>query len=249
MSARRARFGRCGACKDENPSSNDRQETPKTRISASRSRLCSVQPLKNTAAMPGDEAHQRKGGGRSKKSRSKVKGRQSAADREHVTGPADGQDAPPSPRTPPLAPPKKSAEEKVKAAMVRIEDESAAAIGLQVLFPYLLAGMGMLMAGMVLDSVQAIPGGCGAMAPPTMVTELELELCYEGRKLRGFTLKLTRSAYGFLPESSCRIAAQVLLPYLVAGLGMVAAGMVMDAVQRRGRRSSAPPSLRFGGDE
>ncbi|KAI1890467.1 hypothetical protein AGOR_G00154010 [Albula goreensis] len=69
------------------------------------------------------------------------------------------------------------------------------------------------------------------MAPPMAVTQLELELCYEGRKLRGFTCKLTRSAYGFLPESSCSIAAQVLLPYLVAGLGMVAAGMVMDTVQ------------------
>uniref|UniRef100_A0A8C7F7W9 Solute carrier family 41 member n=1 Tax=Oncorhynchus kisutch TaxID=8019 RepID=A0A8C7F7W9_ONCKI len=50
-------------------------------------------------------------------------------------------------------------------------------------------------------------------------------------KLRGFTCKLTRSAHGFLPESSWQIAAQVLLPYLVAGLGMVSAGIIMDIVQ------------------
>lgn len=64
-----------------------------------------------------------------------------------------------------------------------------------------------------------------------VVTQLELELCYQGKKLRGFTCKLTRSAHGFLPESSYIIAAQVLLPYLLGGLGMVAAGIVMDIVQ------------------
>ncbi|XP_048858394.1 solute carrier family 41 member 1-like isoform X2 [Brienomyrus brachyistius] len=63
------------------------------------------------------------------------------------------------------------------------------------------------------------------------VTQLELELRYEGRRLRAFTCRLTRCAHGFLPETSGQIASQVLLPYLVAGLGMVAAGVVMDAVQ------------------
>uniref|UniRef100_A0A671UE47 Solute carrier family 41 member n=1 Tax=Sparus aurata TaxID=8175 RepID=A0A671UE47_SPAAU len=47
----------------------------------------------------------------------------------------------------------------------------------------------------------------------------------------GIRGKLTRSAHGFLPESSWIITLQVLLPYLVSGLGMVAAGMVMDIVQ------------------
>ena len=64
-----------------------------------------------------------------------------------------------------------------------------------------------------------------------MVTHLELELCYQGKKLRGFTCKLTRSPHGYLPESAWLILAQILLPYLVAGLGMVAAGIVMDLVQ------------------
>ncbi|XP_034551007.1 solute carrier family 41 member 3-like isoform X2 [Notolabrus celidotus] len=64
-----------------------------------------------------------------------------------------------------------------------------------------------------------------------VVTYLALELCFRGNKLRGFTCKVTRSAHGVLPESSWTIAAQVLLPYLVSGLGMVAAGTVMDRVQ------------------
>lgn len=64
-----------------------------------------------------------------------------------------------------------------------------------------------------------------------VVTHLALELCFQRNKLRGFTCKLTRSAHGVLPESSWTIAGQVLLPYLVSGLGMVAAGIVMDIVQ------------------
>ncbi|KAB5584121.1 hypothetical protein PHYPO_G00103750 [Pangasianodon hypophthalmus] len=60
---------------------------------------------------------------------------------------------------------------------------------------------------------------------------LELELIFVGQKLREFTCKLTRSASGYLPESSSRIAAHVLLPYLLAGLGLVAAGMIMNTVQ------------------
>ncbi|XP_064012134.1 solute carrier family 41 member 3 isoform X2 [Pogoniulus pusillus] len=44
------------------------------------------------------------------------------------------------------------AEEKV--AMAKSQDESALSICLQVLLPYLLAGLGMVMAGMVLDHVQ-----------------------------------------------------------------------------------------------
>ncbi|XP_053723801.1 solute carrier family 41 member 1-like isoform X1 [Synchiropus splendidus] len=63
------------------------------------------------------------------------------------------------------------------------------------------------------------------------VTRLHLELRFQGEKLRGFACRLTRSPRGHLPESSWRIASQVLLPYLVSGLGMVAAGMVMDVVQ------------------
>lgn len=64
-----------------------------------------------------------------------------------------------------------------------------------------------------------------------VVTHLALELCFQGKKLRGFTCKLTRLANGFLPESSWIITVQVLLLYLVSGLDMVAAGMVMDPVQ------------------
>lgn len=66
-----------------------------------------------------------------------------------------------------------------------------------------------------------------------VVTRLELELRYHDKKLRGVTWKLTRSEHGFLPESSWLIAAQVVVPYLVSGLGMVSAGIVMDLIQVR----------------
>ncbi|KFQ22268.1 Solute carrier family 41 member 1, partial [Merops nubicus] len=64
-----------------------------------------------------------------------------------------------------------------------------------------------------------------------VVTQLQLELCFHGKKLRGFTCKLTRSASGFLPETSLSIASQIFVPFLLAGLGMVAAGLLMDVVQ------------------
>lgn len=64
-----------------------------------------------------------------------------------------------------------------------------------------------------------------------VVTRLELELRYQGKKLRGVTWKLTRSQHGFLPESSWLIAAQVIVPYLISGLGLVFAGIVMDLMQ------------------
>lgn len=81
------------------------------------------------------------------------------------------------------------------------------------------------------SSARSQQGGDGVAM--MVVTQLELQLCYQGKKLRGFTCKLTRSVHGFRPESSYLIAAQVTLPYLVSGLGMVAAGMLMDIVQVR----------------
>lgn len=106
--------------------------------------------LITTTAMPAEDkptqqTRQRKKG---KKSRSKGKSQSSRS------GPSvDGQGdllAPPL-----LQPaPKKVAEEKRKEPEVAAEEESSVAICLQVLLPYLLAGMGMVMAGMVLDYVQ-----------------------------------------------------------------------------------------------
>uniref|UniRef100_A0A8C5H1C0 Solute carrier family 41 member n=1 Tax=Gouania willdenowi TaxID=441366 RepID=A0A8C5H1C0_GOUWI len=51
-------------------------------------------------------------------------------------------------------PPKKPVEERPKVSVAKVQEESSLAICLQVIFPYLLAGMGMVMAGMVLHSVQ-----------------------------------------------------------------------------------------------
>ena len=64
-----------------------------------------------------------------------------------------------------------------------------------------------------------------------VVTHLELQLCYQRRKLRGVSCQLTRFPHDFLPESAWSVAAQVLLPYLVCGMGMVSAGIVMDTVK------------------
>lgn len=60
---------------------------------------------------------------------------------------------------------------------------------------------------------------------------MALELLFQGKKLRGFSCKLTRSPHGFLPENPWVVGLQVLLPFLLSGLGMVAAGIVMDVVQ------------------
>ena len=48
-------------------------------------------------------------------------------------------------------------------------------------------------------------------------------------------------------ESAVAICLQVLLPYLLAGLGMVLAGMVLDYVQVRERNRSDVPGNGIGG--
>ncbi|KAM9341811.1 solute carrier family 41 member 3 [Pholidichthys leucotaenia] len=108
----------------------------------------------STASMAGEDKppqqiRQRK---KNKKSRSKGKG-PSGGPGTGLRGSSDDQDEfvlPPVPQPPP----KKQAEERPKVSVAKVEEESSLAICLQVLFPYLLAGMGMVLAGMVLDSVQ-----------------------------------------------------------------------------------------------
>uniref|UniRef100_UPI00398E7F11 solute carrier family 41 member 1 isoform X2 n=1 Tax=Pristiophorus japonicus TaxID=55135 RepID=UPI00398E7F11 len=63
------------------------------------------------------------------------------------------------------------------------------------------------------------------------VTQLDLEFCFSGNKLHRFTCKLARFPFGFRRENGLTITGQVLLPFLLAGCGMVAAGLVMDIVQ------------------
>lgn len=103
--------------------------------------------------MPGDEktmqqTRQRKKG---KKSRSKGKGQIS-----QLGASIDGQGDLLGP--PLFQPAPKKVEEKRKEPEVKVEEEekeeSSVVICLQVLLPYLLAGMGMVMAGLVLDYVQ-----------------------------------------------------------------------------------------------
>ncbi|KAK5863118.1 hypothetical protein PBY51_000173 [Eleginops maclovinus] len=96
---------------------------------------------------PPQQTRQRK---KNKKSRSKGK---SPSASPGVVGSIDEQDDLLLPPVAPL-PSKKAAEEKPKVSVAKMEDESSIAVCLQVLFPYLLAGMGMVMAGQVLDYVQ-----------------------------------------------------------------------------------------------
>lgn len=66
-----------------------------------------------------------------------------------------------------------------------------------------------------------------------VVTELNLRLRFRGRKLRGFRCELTRSPRGVFPESVSSVTCQVVVPFLLSGLGTMAAGLVMNTVQVR----------------
>ncbi|KAG7239848.1 hypothetical protein INR49_030561 [Caranx melampygus] len=195
--------------------------------------------------MPGEDKPPQQTRQRKKNKKSRSKGKSSGGSPGAcIGGTVEGQD---DLFLPPVLqpPPKKQAVERPKVSVAKVEEESSIAICLQVLFPYLLAGMGMVMAGMVLDNVQSRAEQREQDYPAAdrrretlhkplfnmVVTRLELELRYQGKKLRGVTWKLTRSEHGFLPESSWLIAAQVMVPYLVSGLGMVSAGIVMDLIQ------------------
>uniref|UniRef100_A0A4W4F7J3 Solute carrier family 41 member n=2 Tax=Electrophorus electricus TaxID=8005 RepID=A0A4W4F7J3_ELEEL len=91
--------------------------------------------------MPADEVYQRKGGAhkKSKKGRGKRQVNERAGHQEALL--------------PPLLPmPAKPAEEKRRPS--RAEEESVLSVGLQVLCPYLLAGVGLVLAGTALHRVQ-----------------------------------------------------------------------------------------------
>ncbi|XP_006876283.1 PREDICTED: solute carrier family 41 member 3 isoform X2 [Chrysochloris asiatica] len=63
------------------------------------------------------------------------------------------------------------------------------------------------------------------------VTQLNLELRFQGNKLRGFSCELIRSPYGVFPERVLTTACQIVVPILLSGLGMMTAGLLMDTVQ------------------
>uniref|UniRef100_A0A3Q1HQY8 Solute carrier family 41 member n=1 Tax=Acanthochromis polyacanthus TaxID=80966 RepID=A0A3Q1HQY8_9TELE len=104
--------------------------------------------------MPGEDKPPQQSRQRKKNKKSRSKGKSPGGSPGASLGDTlDGQDdliLPPVPQPPP----KKHVEERPKVPVAKLEEESSLAICLQVLFPYLLAGMGMVMAGMVLDSVQ-----------------------------------------------------------------------------------------------
>lgn len=99
---------------------------------------------------PPQQMRQRK---KSKKSHSKGKS-PGGSNNAPLCGITDGHDDTLLP--PALQPPmeKKAADVKRKISVAKVEEESSLTVCLQVLFPFLLAGMGMVMAGMVLHYVQ-----------------------------------------------------------------------------------------------
>ncbi|XP_062977451.1 solute carrier family 41 member 3 isoform X1 [Elgaria multicarinata webbii] len=97
--------------------------------------------------MKGEETRQRRKEGRARNGeRSRHKAKSRSKHKEGRLGSQGTEDGPL------LLPPKQPAEAKV--AMAKLQEESAFTIGLQVLLPYMLAGIGMVLAGMVLDYVQ-----------------------------------------------------------------------------------------------
>ncbi|XP_074054549.1 solute carrier family 41 member 3 isoform X2 [Macrotis lagotis] len=64
-----------------------------------------------------------------------------------------------------------------------------------------------------------------------VVTQINMEFRFRGGKLRGFSCEMFRSPNGFIPESLTSIILQVLFPFLLSGVGMVAAGLVANEVQ------------------
>jgi len=97
--------------------------------------------------MKGEEVRQRKKDSRTRNGeRSRHKAKSKGKHRESRLGSQEAEDVSLA------AQQKLLAEEKV--AMAKSQEESAIAICLQVLLPYILAGLGMVLAGMVLDYVQ-----------------------------------------------------------------------------------------------
>lgn len=103
--------------------------------------------------MPGEDKTSQQSRQRKKNKKPRSKGKSpGVGPNAGLAGTLDGQQLTLPAKLQPL--PKKPSEAKLKVAVAKHEEESSRAICLQVLFPYLLAGMGMVMAGMVLDHVQ-----------------------------------------------------------------------------------------------
>lgn len=75
--------------------------------------------------------------------------------------------------------------------------------------------------------------GCAFLYPIMVVTQLKLEFRFQGKKLRGFSCELIRTPHGFFPETVFTITFQIVVPILLSGLGMMAAGFIMNTIQVR----------------
>lgn len=103
--------------------------------------------------MKGEEARQRRKEGRTRNGeRSRHKAKSKGKHRESRLGSQEAEDV--------SLPAQQKLLAEEKASMAKSREESAITICLQVLLPYLLAGFGMVLAGMVLDYVQVRERNC-----------------------------------------------------------------------------------------
>lgn len=103
--------------------------------------------------MKGEEARQRRKEGRTRNGeRSRHKAKSKGKHREGRLGSQEAEDV--------SLPAQQKLLAEEKASMAKSREESAITICLQVLLPYLLAGFGMVLAGMVLDYVQVRERNC-----------------------------------------------------------------------------------------
>ncbi|XP_020836813.1 solute carrier family 41 member 3 isoform X2 [Phascolarctos cinereus] len=64
-----------------------------------------------------------------------------------------------------------------------------------------------------------------------VITQINMEFRFRGKKLRGFSCEMIRAPTGFIPETFGSIICQVLFPFMFSIMGMVAAGLVANKVQ------------------
>ncbi|XP_027719880.1 solute carrier family 41 member 3 isoform X2 [Vombatus ursinus] len=64
-----------------------------------------------------------------------------------------------------------------------------------------------------------------------VITQINMEFRFRGKKLRGFSCEMIRAPSGFIPETFSSIMCQVLFPFMFSIMGMVAAGLLANEVQ------------------